>query len=135
MHFVLDQNFPIQVTGLPWPHGINLTRLYTLDPSLVADTEDWEVLLALSRRGDVDGFVTNDDKMLSLAREMIFLMRSRLKLVVTVGVGHDPLRATGLLMVSLPQIVQMAKGAESSPRSTGCVRLSWARMLRHPDSS
>lgn len=108
MHFVLDQNFPIQATGLPWPQGITLTRLYDLDRTLAANTEDWELLLALSKHSDVDGFITNDDKMLSLAREMIVLQRSRLKLVVTVGVGHDPVRATGLLMVSLPPIAQMA---------------------------
>ncbi|MGI8423978.1 MAG: hypothetical protein ACR2NO_07715 [Chloroflexota bacterium] len=109
MHFVLDQNFPIQATGLPWPQGIKLTPLYDFDRSLVANKDDWEVLLGLVNAG-VDGFITNDDKMLSLAREMLVLQRSRMKLVVTVGVGHDPIRATGLIMVSLGQIALMGKG-------------------------
>lgn len=115
MNFVLDQNFPIQATQLPWPYGIILIRLSDLNPRLVANTDDWEILLALNRVEGIAGCITNDDKMLSLAREMIALQRTRLKLVVTVGVGHDPVRATGLLMVGLPQIARLINGGRHQP--------------------
>ena len=56
------------------------------------------------------GFITNDAGVLELAREMIVLSHTRLVLIVNVGVGHDPIRATGLLMVSLEQIARRYTG-------------------------
>ena len=103
-HFVLDHNFPWQVTDLPWPEGLRLTRLADYDASLIQHYDDWQVFDALNRRGDVDGFITNDAKILHLAREMVVLSRTRLTLVVADGVGHDPIRATGLVMLYLGQI-------------------------------
>ncbi len=105
-HFVLDQNFPIAVAGVDWPPTFRLTRLATIEPTLVRDHEDWEILYALDRQGDVDGFITNDANMLELPREMVMLQRTRLVLVVTAGVGHNPLRATGLNMVHLQEIAR-----------------------------
>ncbi len=110
MHFVLDQNFPIQATGLSWPPSLQLTRLAAIEPTLTGNHDDWEILLALQRRGDVDGFITNDADMLQLAKEMVVLARSRLVLVVTDGVGHDPIRATGLIMTHLQQIARNVTG-------------------------
>ena len=104
-HFVLDHNFPWQVTDLPWPEHLRLTRLAAYDANLIQHYDDWQILDALSRRGDVDGFITNDAKILHLARDMVVLSGMRLTLVVTDGVGHDPIRATGLVMLYLGQIV------------------------------
>ena len=104
-HFVLDHNFPWQVTGLPWPEYLRLTRLADYDASLIQHYDDWQVLDALNRRGDVDGFITNDAKILHLPREMVVLSETHLTLVVTDRVGHDPVRATGLVMLYLGQIV------------------------------
>ncbi|MGH2352646.1 MAG: hypothetical protein ACRDJN_13655 [Chloroflexota bacterium] len=42
---------------------------------------------------------------------MLALSRTRLTLVVAAGVGHDPIRATGLVMVSLGQIARQVAGA------------------------
>ena len=103
-HFVLDHNFPWQVTKLPWPEHLRLTRLADYDANLIQHYDDWQVLDALSRGGDVDGFITNDAKILHLAREMVVLDRTRLALIVADGVGHDPIRATGLGMLYLGQI-------------------------------
>ena len=104
-HFVLDHNFPWQVTALPWPEGLRLTRLADYDARLTQSYDDWQVFYALDRRGDVDGFITNDAKILHLAREMVVLSETHLTLVVTDRVGHDPIRATGLVMLYLGQIV------------------------------
>ncbi len=106
MHFVLDQNLPFQATGLPWPRDIELSALMAIDPDLTHEHEDWEVLRALHRRGDVDGFITNDAGILLLPREMVMLSQTQLTLIVTDGLGHDPLGATGLLMLHLPQIAR-----------------------------
>ncbi|HET8631329.1 MAG TPA: hypothetical protein VFL91_28240 [Thermomicrobiales bacterium] len=113
MHFVLDQNFPFQATGLPWPRGVEVSPLTAIDPELTRNHDDWQVFRALARRGDVDGFITNDADILNLPREMVQLSRTQLTLVVTDGLGHDPLGATGLLMLHLPQI---AKQNHQPPR-------------------
>lgn len=110
MHFVLDQNFPLQVTSLDWPPPIRITRLAHLEPELTRDHDDWEIFRTLDQRGDVNGFITNDADILQLAREIVVLSRSRLTLVVTDGVGHDALRATGLIMVHLQEITRRGDG-------------------------
>jgi hypothetical protein len=119
MHLVLDQNFPFQATGLPWPAGLHVTPLMAIDPDLTHDRDDWEIFRALHGRGDVDGFITNNADILLLAREMVMLSRTQLTLVVTDGLGHDPLGATGLLMLHLPQIAKQHEalaGAHHAPR-------------------
>ncbi len=106
MHFVLDQNFPIQLTGLPWPAGLAMSVLKDIDPDLTRNHDDWEIFRALHARGDVDGFITNDAAILHLSREMVMLSQTQLTLVVTEGVGGDALGATGLIMLHLPEIVK-----------------------------
>jgi hypothetical protein len=77
---------------------------------LTHDREDWEVFRALDQNGDVDGFVTNDAKLLNLPTEMLALHTTSLTLVITEGVGDQPIRATGLLMVHLEKIAsQLSK--------------------------
>lgn len=66
MHVVLDQSFPLQATGLPWPQGLAVSPLTAIDPDLTHDHDDWEVLRALHRRGVVEGFITNDAGILLL---------------------------------------------------------------------
>jgi len=116
MHFVLDQNFPHQATSLSWPPAIQVSHLRAVAPSLIADHEDWQIFLALAQRGDVEGFVTNDADILNSAREMVALSQTNLVLVVTDAVGHDAIRATGLIMVYLDQIArQMAAPSSKRP--------------------
>lgn len=67
-------------------------------------------MLALARRGGIDGFITNDDGILKLSREMVALTRTRLHLIVTPKQGHQPLRAVALIMLHLEEIVRRARG-------------------------
>jgi hypothetical protein len=107
VHFVLDHNFPwLAVRGLQWPPILRITPLVDVDRRLVANHDDWQVLIRLAQRGDVDGFITNDAGMLEEVREMVALRETSLTLVITDGVGHDPIRATGLLMLFLEQIAR-----------------------------
>jgi len=95
-------------------------------PHLADEPDDWRILIGLATRGDVDGFITNDDDMLELPEEMVALSRTRLTLVVTAGVGHNPLRASGLLMAYLPEIARRL--GNESPRRATIYRLRGARM-------
>ncbi len=84
-----------------------------LESRLTAGYEDWQVLLALHQRGDVHGFITNDAGILELPREMVVLSKTRLVLVLTDQVGHDPLRATRLVMLHLQQLAAQLDGDQS----------------------
>lgn len=109
MRFVLDQNFPVQATGLPWPPGIEVTRLNDLDRRLTRDYEDWQIFLELNDRGDVDSIVTNDANILKLPTEMVALSKTKLILVVVDRGGDNPLRATGLIMVHMEQVARQTR--------------------------
>ncbi len=112
-HFVLDQNFPQQIVQLAWPPWLRVSRLAAIEPRLTANFDDWQVLLALNQRGDVDGFITNDAAILYLAREMVVLQRTTLALIIADKVGHDAIRASGLLMTHLTLI---ARGLNGKPQ-------------------
>lgn len=128
LHFVLDHNVPYQVVrGIDWPPYLRLSGLKDAAPHLIDEPDDWRILLALAELGGVDGYITNDGKMLDLAEEMAALMRTRLTLVVTLGSGHAPLRASGLLMAYLPEIARQLLGQPSRPSST-IFRLSAAQI-------
>lgn len=106
--FALDQNFPVPI--------LNALRDYVGDAELVSvrDTdarlmtvEDWELLLWLHQRGEWDGLVTTDSGMLTLPHELSILVQTKLTLVVAEATGHDPLKATGLVLTHLPRICQL----------------------------
>jgi hypothetical protein len=88
---------------------MRLEALDAVEPWLTSGVEDWEVLLRLYFRGGVAGFITNDARILDSAREMVVLSHTTLLLVVCDGVGHDPLKATGLVMINASDIANQAK--------------------------
>ncbi len=45
-----------------------------------------------------------DDDFVAKPQELVTLFQTRLTAVVVAGVGHDPVRATGLLLHKLPSI-------------------------------
>lgn len=83
---------------------VELVPVRAIDASW-ATLDDWELLLALHRHERRwDGLITNDDAMLSLAKEMTVLSQTGLTLVVAKGEGHNPIRAVGALLCHLPHI-------------------------------
>ena len=89
--------------------NVELVPLMKIDEALT-DVDDWELFLALHRHRDHwDGLVTNDDKLLSLPKEMTVLAQTRLTLVVAVGEGHSPIRSVGLLLCHLNHIGHHSK--------------------------
>jgi hypothetical protein len=78
----------------------------------LAELDDWEVLLALHHHPlPVDGLITTDSSMLNQPRELATLRQTNLTLVVTRGTGHDPIRATGLLLAHLDYVVTQTSSA------------------------
>jgi hypothetical protein len=127
LHFVLDHNFPYQVVhGLDWPPYLRLSALKDVAPDLIDEPDDWRILLALSAMGDIDGYITNDPDLLNGAEELVALTRTHLALVMTAGVGHNPLRASGLLMTYLSEIAKQVQNQTS--RRVVIFRLSAARL-------
>lgn len=83
---------------------VELIPIGDLEPTF-ADLQDWELLRDLRRHHrSWDGLITNDDSMLSLAKEMTVLSQTGLTLVVAKGQGHNPIRAVGVLLCHLPFI-------------------------------
>jgi len=104
--FALDQNFPEPIVAAlnEFIPEAELVPIRDIDP-LLAEIEDWQVLLALLHHAQPwDGLITNDARMLNLPREMAVLRQTNLTLVVAHDSGHDPIRATGLLFTHLGYI-------------------------------
>ena len=105
--FALDQNFPQPLidAAAPYFQDVELEPLWRIDRRL-ADLDDWEVLLALHHHArPFDGLITTDDSMLNQARELEVVRQTNLTLVVIRAAGHDPIKATGLLLAHLDYVV------------------------------
>lgn len=108
--FVLDHNFPQPVLGaLRYIREAQLVPLGQVDARLTKDYEDWQILLALRQLGGIDGFVTLDSAMARHPKELAILRQTRLTLVVLESAGHDPILATGLLLIHLGHIANQTK--------------------------
>jgi hypothetical protein len=105
--FALDQNFPKPIVDVlsEYMTEAELVSVGDIDARLQEDIEDWEILLALHHHERTwDGLITTDTGMLALPRELSVLMQTKLTLVVAHASGHDPLKATGLVLTYLPWI-------------------------------
>jgi hypothetical protein len=114
--FALDQNFPDPIVASlnEFIPEAELVPLREIDPLLVANIEDWQILLALHHHARPwDGLITTDSGMLNLPREIAVVDQTRLTLVVAAAAGHDPLRATGLLFTHLSYICEQTDPAEA----------------------
>jgi hypothetical protein len=112
--FALDQNFPQPIVDAldAFIPEAELVPVRSVDP-LLAELDDWELLLALHHHARPwDGLVTTDSGMLNLPREMAVLRQTNLTLVVAHDSGHDPIKATGLLLTHLGYISRATSQAE-----------------------
>ena len=107
--FALDQNFPEPIVdGLAdWlAQDAELVPIRRIDRRM-ATLDDWEVLLALHAADEQwDGLITTDANMFSLPRELAVLCQTKLTLVVAEAVGHDPIKATGLVLAHVSRICE-----------------------------
>jgi hypothetical protein len=109
--FALDQGFPLPIVDVlaEYMTEAELVAFADIDPEL-AELDDWEILLALhhhERRWN--GLITTDSGMVVLPRELAVLMQTKLTLVLADEAGHDPLKATGLVLAHLPGICRRTR--------------------------
>lgn len=102
----LDQNFPRPILERvsEFLAGVVLVPLGYIDRSLT-DMPDRRLLLALDQLGWA-GLVTNNHKMMQNPLEIAGLLRTGLSLFVVEGLGHDPIRATGAVLLDLPGAIR-----------------------------
>ena len=105
MRLPLDQNFPEPIlTSLePWMGDVELMPLRTIDPRL-AELDDRRLLIALKQLG-FDGLVTLNYRMLRNPNELAAVLRTHLTIIAVESVGHDPIRATGALLLNLRHVI------------------------------
>jgi hypothetical protein len=134
--FALDQNFPQPIVDALTEYIIEaeLVPIARIDEQL-ATLEDWEVMLALHHHERAwDGLITTDANMLALPRELSVLMQTKLTLVVAKESGHDPIKATGLLLAYLPGICQRTQPEQAQVWTLRAVQRSaddpWEKMER-----
>ena len=111
MELPLDQNFPEPILERlePWMGDIHLVPLRAIDPALT-QFDDRKLLIALSRLG-FEALVTLNYKMLRNPRELAAVLKTKLTVFAVEGVGHDPVRATGALLLDLqPAVHAMQSG-------------------------
>ncbi len=126
MRLALDQNFPLsilrQLRGL-LPDDVELVHLNHIDRRM-SDLSDRALIIALWQAG-WDGLVTNNYKMLDIPHEVAAIVKTELTVIAIEGLGHDPIRATGALLLELPGLSRRLR-----PRRANVFRLK-----QHPSTS
>jgi len=110
--FALDENFPQPIVdaNASYIRHADLVPLRRIDARLL-NTPDWQILLALhqDKKRKWDGLITTDARMLTLTKELSVLCQTKLTVVAVEAAGHDPIKATGLLLAYLPGICKLTK--------------------------
>jgi len=131
--FGVDHNFPSPILDAVKPFlPFAATTLLTIDPRLVEDKDDWEVILALHQLG-YDGLITADYNMTRLPREMAVIHQTRSTLVAIEAAGDNPLRAVGQLLVQSFHVARAFRPQEAQVFRIGEPRAvrpasAWARL-------
>lgn len=115
----LDQNFPEPILRCleEFILDVKLVPLRQIDKRL-STLDDRELLIALRQLG-YSGLVTNNYKMLKNPSELAAILKTRLTVFAIEGVGDDPLRATGALLLDLPSALRR--------RTSGKAEVFWMR--------
>lgn len=106
----LDVNFPEPILAAldEYLVDIELIPLRRIDPRL-ARLDDRPLMIALRQEG-FDWLVTNNYKMLRNPSELAAILKTHVNVFAIEGVGDDPVRATGALLLDLPGAVRRATG-------------------------
>jgi len=109
--FALDQNFPTPIIDALRSFIVEAEVVSVRDiDSRLSRLDDWQLLLALHHHSDRwEGLITTDSSMVLLPRELAVLVQTKLTLVIAEESGHDPLRATGLVLAHLPAIAKRTR--------------------------
>jgi hypothetical protein len=103
LRLAFDQNFPLslieQIADF-LPETLELASLQQIDPRLTT-LDDRPLIIALSQMG-WRGLITNNYRMLYQPHEVAAIVATKSVVVAVRGLGHDPLRAAGVLLLELP---------------------------------
>lgn len=128
LRLVLDQNFPQPLLRDMWgwlPHEeVEIVHLGQLDDRL-REVSDRELIIALSQLG-YDGLITNNWKILNVPTELAAIIATKATVVATRGMGHDPIRAAGALLLELPGLSKRLR-----PKRSNVFLLNYSR--RRPE--
>ncbi|MDQ3433313.1 MAG: hypothetical protein M3481_01280 [Actinomycetota bacterium] len=102
IRLALDQNFPTPILRAlsDFIVDIQLVPLREIDPRL-STLDDRPLVIALHQLG-YPGLVTNNYKMLKNPQELAAIIATKITVFAIEGVGDDPIRATGALLLDLP---------------------------------
>ena len=119
MDIPLDHNFPESILNSlrDFITEVNLIPLRRIDERL-PELDDRRLVLAIHQLG-FPGFVTGNYKMLQNPRELAAVIATESCVFAIEGVGHDPIRATGALLLDLPSAV---RGMEAGRRGVFWLR-------------
>jgi len=121
MRLALDQNFPIPLIhaiGDYLPPNVQLAHLKSIDRR-TQELDDRPLIIALRPTGWA-GLITNNYKMLDVPAEVAAIVKTKLTVIAIEGLGHDPLRAVGALLLELPSIPRRIR-----PRHANVFRLAY----------
>jgi len=78
--------------------------IFQIDRAL-SELDDRQLIIALFQLGWT-GLITNNYEMLWVPTEIAAVVKTKLTIFAVEGVGHDPLRATGALLLELPGMLR-----------------------------
>ena len=109
----LDQDFPQPILAAiyGWLGDVDLAPIGHIDNRLT-DLGDRELVLALYQLG-YPGLVTNNYRMLQNPVELAAVIKTELSIIAIEGLGDDPIRATGALLLNLSPIVKAIKAGRT----------------------
>ena len=113
MQLPLDHNFPEPIVNSlkPWMGALELLPIRQIDDRLTG-LDDRPLLIALRQLG-FEGLVTLNYRMLRNPSELAAVIKTGRTVFAIEGVGHDPLRATGALLLDLPSAVKAVEAGAS----------------------
>jgi hypothetical protein len=108
LRLALDQNFPVLILNatdlIP---EVEITSVHRIDPRL-SDLDDRKLVIALHQLG-WRGLITNNYKMLWIPSEIAAVVKTKAVIFAVEGLGDDPLRATGAVLLELPDVVKRVR--------------------------
>ena len=125
LRLALDQNFPTPLINAIrdyLPTDLEVRSLREIDHRL-SDLEDRPLFIALHQLG-WNGLITNNYKMLDVPSEIAAIVKTKAIVIAVEGLGHDPLRAVGALLLELPGLPERIR-----PRTSNVFRLAYRRRL------